>query len=63
MSFGLVAAGSPIRDTWWCSYCKEEFDEPKGAHYFAPVVYGIDARYGVQSKRCHCGRKLRRLTS
>lgn len=49
--------GGSVRAIWWCSYCKDEYYEPRGEHYWGPVVEGD------QSKRCVCGRKLRRLKS
>lgn len=52
------------RDLWWCYRCQITYVEDMGPESYGPVVHGISSDGSpVQSKRCACGRKLRRLTS
>lgn len=59
MKYGDIGGdmGGPVRTFWWCSWCREEYWEPRGVQYQMPVVHG------EQSKRCVCGRKLHRISS
>lgn len=55
LGFKSVGDGEPIRAYWWCTRCKDDYFERKGADSWAPNVGG------EQSTRCpECGNKLRR---